>query len=92
MELEKRQFFVYMAALVYHAVSKEKENRIFGHNCIFRHTCTHKQTILSNQSNYDIFVQILYSYLRYRDMFLDVFFASLAEILSEFHEKPRIKD
>ena len=28
-----------MSAWAYHVISKEKENRIFGHNCIFRHTC-----------------------------------------------------
>ena len=81
-----------MAATVYHFVSKEKENRIFGHNCIFRHTCMYKQTKLTKQRNYNIFVQILYSYLRYTDRLLDVFFSSLAVILSEFHEKPRKKD
>ena len=81
-----------MAATVYHFILKEKENCIFGNNCIFRHTCMYKQTKLTKQWNYNIFVQILYSYLRYTDRLLDVFFSSLAVILSEFHEKPRKED
>ena len=48
--------------------------------------------ILTKQQNYDIFVQILHSYLRYTDRLLDLFFLLLAEILSELHEKPRRKD
>ena len=77
---------------MYHFILKEKENCIFGNNCIFRHTSMYKQTKLTKQWNYNIFVQILYSYLRYTDRLLNVFFSSLAVILSEFHEKPRKKD
>ena len=36
MELEKRRFFVYMAASVDHVMLKEVENGIFRHNRIFR--------------------------------------------------------
>ena len=37
-------------------------------------------------------MQILYSYLRYTDRHLDVFFLLLPVILSEIYEKPRRKD
>ena len=40
MELEKRRFFVYMAASVDHAMSTEVENGVFRHSRIFRNnTC-----------------------------------------------------
>ena len=66
--------------------------------------CIYKQPILTHYFvnmgwqrgwiglNYDIIVHILYSYLRYTDRLLDLFFLLLAVILSEFHEKPRRKD
>ena len=68
-----------------HVISKEKENRIFGHNCIFRQTCVHTQTKLKKQWNYNIFVLILYSYLRYTARLLGVFFSLLAVISSELY-------
>ena len=93
MELEKRGFGVYMAASTHHVRSKEKENHIFGHNCIFSHTWMHKLTILSKQWNYNIFVQIFYSYFRYTDRLLDVFFLSLAVIFQSFmgNQKEKIE-
>ena len=81
-----------MATSAYHVISKEKENLIFGPNCIFKHTCMNKQTKLTKLGNYNFFAEILYSYLRYLDRLLDAFFFSLAAMLSEFHEKPRKKD
>ena len=42
--------------------------------------------------NYNIFAQILYSYLGYIDGLFDEFFLLLVVILSEFHEKPQRKD
>ena len=81
---EKRRLFVDMTASAYHVISKEVENRILRPNHIFRHTCMYKQPILTKQWNYNIFVQILYSYLRYIDRLLDVFFLLLAVTLSKF--------
>ena len=43
-------------------------------NRIFRHTCIYKQPIFTKQWNYNIFVQILYSYLSYTDRLLNMFF------------------
>ena len=57
-----------MAASVYHVISKEVENHIFGHNWSFRHTCMYKQPTLTKQWNYNIFVQI-YIYFRYTARF-----------------------
>ena len=59
---------------------------------ILRHTCMYKQPILTKQWNYNNFVQILHSYLRYIDRLLDVIFLLLAVILSELHEIPRRKN
>ena len=42
--------------------------------------------------NYNNFVEIWYSYLRYTDRLLDVFFLLLIVVLSELHENPRRKD
>ena len=89
---EKRRLFVDVTASAYHVISKEVENRILRPNLIFRHTCMYKQPILTKQWNYNIFVQILYSYLRYIDRLLDVFFLLLAVTLSKLHEKSRRKD
>ena len=47
--------------------------------------------MLSKYWNYNIFVQVLYSYFRYTDRFLDLFFLLLAVILSELHDKSRRK-
>ena len=63
-----------MATSAYHVIPKEKENLIFGPNCIFKHTCMNKQTKLTKQGNYNFFAEILYSYLRYLDRLLDAFF------------------
>ena len=52
----------------------------------------YKQFILTKQWNYNNFVQILYSYLRYTDRLLDEFFLLVAVILSNHHENPRRKD
>ena len=62
---KKRRFFAYMAASAYRVISKEKENQIFRHNWIFRHTCVYKQSTLTKWWNYDMFVQIWYTYFRY---------------------------
>ena len=43
---------------------KALENHIFRHNSIFRHTCLYRQPTLITQWNYNIFVQIWYSYFR----------------------------
>ena len=83
----KNNNFVHVAASVYHVISKEVENHIFRHNRIFRHTCMHKQLILTKQWNYNIFVEVLHSYLRYTDRLLDVVFLLLAVILSELQTK-----
>ena len=89
---KRKNIFVCMAASAYHVISKEVENWVFRHNCIFRHTCLYKQPILTKEWNYDNFVQILYSYLRYTNRLLDVFFLLLAVMLSELHENQRRKD
>ena len=52
----------------------------------------YKQFILTKQWNYNNFVQMLYSYLRYTDRLLDEFFLLVAVILSNHHENPRRKD
>ena len=77
--MEKKIFYV----STYHVTLKEVENHIFRHNCIFRYACINKQPALRRYWNYNICVQILYSYSRY------VFFLLLAAILSELYEKPR---
>ena len=50
-----------MAASAHHAISN-KGGKIYG---IFRYTCMYKQPILTKYWNYNSFVQILYSTLRY---------------------------
>ena len=47
---------------------------------------------MTKKWNDNIFVQILYSYLRYTDRLLGVSFLLLVVILSEFYEKPRRED
>ena len=81
-----------MTASAYHVILKEVENRVFRHNRILRHTCIYKQPILTKWWNYNNFVQILYSYLKYTDTLLDVLFLLQAVILFELHENPRRKD
>ena len=80
------RFFVYMAASAYHEISKEAENCVLRYNCIFRCTSIYTQPMLTKQWNYNNFLQILYSYLRYTDRLLDVLFLLPAVILSELHE------
>ena len=80
-----------MAASAYHFISKETENRVFRNNRIFRHTLIYKQPILTKKGNYNNFLQILHSYLRYIDRILDVFFFLLAVILSELYQSSKKK-
>ena len=54
-----------MAALSYHVISKEVVKQIFKRNLIFRHSCIYRQPTLTKSWNFNIFVQILYSYFRY---------------------------
>ena len=63
--MREKNIFSYMASPVYHAISKKVKNQIFRHNWIFRHKCVYKQTALIKQWNYNILVQIFYSYFRY---------------------------
>ena len=58
-------FFAFMAALAYHVILTEVENHTFKCNWIFRHCCIYKQHTLTKQWNFNIFVQIWYSYFRY---------------------------
>ena len=88
MKWENRRFFGCVAASAYHIIS----HYIFRHNHNFRHTGIYEQPTLTKQWNYNIFVHILYSYLRYTDTLLVVFFLLLTEILLEFYEKKRRKD
>ena len=83
-----------MASSAYHVISNELENLFFRHNWFFRHTRLYKQLTLTKWWNYNINVQIWYSYFRHtgRLSFLDVLFLLVAVILSELHEKPRRKD
>ena len=80
-------FCIYTSA--YHVISKEVENRV---SCISRHTCMYEKPIFTKQGNYNNFAQILYSYFRYTDRLLNVFFLLLTVILSELHANPRRKD
>ena len=52
----------------------------------------YQQPVLTKYWNFNIFVQILYSYLKYIDRLLDAFFLLLTVILSELHGKQRRKD
>ena len=81
-----------MAASAYYFILKKEENLIFRSNHIFRHRSIYRQPIFTKQWNYNIVIQILYSYLIYTDRILDVFFLLLAKKLSQFHEKPIRKD
>ena len=84
MEWKKRRFFVWMAASTYHLISKDVENHLVIRNSIFRDTSIYKQFTLTKQWNYHIFVEILYSYLRYTVRLLDVFFLLLLAIFLVF--------
>ena len=73
-----------MAASAYHDMSKGTENRIFRHNRIY---------VLTKQQNYNIFVQTLYSCLRYTARLFDaIFVVRWSAILLELHENSRRKD
>ena len=84
---ERQEYFLYIWLLQCNIISKEVENHIFRHNRIFRHTCMHKQLILTKQWNYNIFEQVLHSYLRCTDRLSDVLFLLLAVMLSELQTK-----
>ena len=60
---------IVLTALGYHFVSIEVKDRIFRRNSSFRHLW---QSI-NNPSSSNIFVQIIYSYLRYTYRLVDVF-------------------
>ena len=47
-----------MAALAYHVISNEAENRVFRHNRVFGYTCKYKQPRLTKYWNCSNFVQI----------------------------------
>ena len=81
-----------MASSAFYVISKEVENCVFRQNLIFRHTCMYKRPILTKQRNYNNFVQISYSYLRYTDRIMDMFLLLFAVILSELLENPRRND
>ena len=89
---KKVDFFCICGCCSVHVISKEVENRVFRRNWIFRPTYFYKQPILTRQWNYNNFVHMLYSYLRYNDRLLDVFFLLLVIILSEFYENPRTEN
>ena len=65
---QRKEYFLYMAASVYHVISKEVENEKFIQNRIFKHTCLYKQLMLTKKWNYNIFVQILHSSITYTDL------------------------
>ena len=86
-----------MVASAYHVILTEVENDIFKHNWIFRHLCIHKQPTWTTHWNFNIFV--IFSDIFYKvisdtlvESFLDVISLLFAVILSELHEKPRMKD
>ena len=54
-----------MATLAHHVTITDVENHIFKHNWIFRHLCIYKQPTSTKWWNFNIFVQILYSYFTY---------------------------
>ena len=83
-----RENILHIQELKCHVISTE-ENRVSRHNGIFRHTCMYKQPIWTKQPNYNDFVQILYSYLRFTDKFVDVLILLLTVILLELHENQR---
>ena len=87
--MEKKIFYV----STYHVISKEVENHIFRHNCIFRYACINKQPALRRYWNYNICVQILYSYSRYtRRLFLGcVLFAACCNIIRTLWETKKEK-
>ena len=73
--------------------SEKHEKHIFRQNWIFRHTCMYKQTTLTEDWNYNTFVQILYSYFRYtRSLFLGcALFVACCNIIRASWETKREK-
>ena len=76
--MRKKKIFCIYGCFSVSRYIKEGRKRIFRHNRIFRHICMYKQLILTKSWNYNIFMQILYSYLIYTDRLFDVFFLLLA--------------
>ena len=73
---EKKIFRMYGCFSISRCIKGDRKS-CYGHNRIFRHTCMCKQLILTTQQNYNIFMQILYNYLRYTDKLLNVVFLLL---------------
>ena len=68
MELEKKLFFVYMAAS---ALYQRRQKTV---SFLCRHTRMHKKHILTKQWNYNNFAQILHSYVKHTDQALGCVF------------------
>ena len=83
---EKIVFYIYGCFTVSRYIEGGRKSH-FRHIRIFRHTCMHKQPILTKQWNFNIFVQVLPSYLRHTDRLSDVLFLLLTVILSELQTK-----
>ena len=90
---------MYVVASAYHVILTEVENDIFKHVFIFMYLCLciHKQPTWTKHWNFNIFV--IFSNIFYKvisdtlvESFLDVISLLFAVILSELHEKPRMKD
>ena len=77
-----------MAALAYHVIPNEAENRVFRQNRVFGHTCKYEQPRLTKYWNYSDFVQILYIVIS-DTLIASVFFLFLTQILSELQENKR---
>ena len=91
MEWKKRIFFTYVAASAYHLISRRYKIVSLGTIAFLdTHVCI-KNPYWQSSGITKIFLQI-YSYLRYTDKLLDVFFLLVAVILSELHEIPGRKD
>ena len=88
-----------MVASAYHVILTEVENDIFKHVFMLMYLCLciHKQPTWTKHWNFNIFV--IFSNIFYKvisdtlvESFLDVISLLFAVILSELHEKPRMKD
>ena len=91
MEWKKRIFFTYVAASAYHLISRRYKIVSLGTIAFLdTHVCI-KNPYWQSSGITKIFLQI-YSYLRYTDKLLDVFFLLVTVILSELHEIPGRKD
>ena len=89
---ERKEYFLYIWMLHCIALYQRRQKIVSLDTIAFLDTRMQKQSIQTKQWNYNIFVQVLHSYLRYTDRHLDVFFLLLAVILSDLHKKPRKKD